>query len=307
MLERKKGSASASMRPQGDVIALPTVPPLPVFPEDVEPHDDMNSWDAMQYMQPAAYWDPDQSAYASTSMSIPEAVHDHSTIHDSTYVSQGYSPTHAHELSGGLYGARRPTPPPFHYSSSSLNAALSLPATSPPQSYLPTPASSRLTELSTVLPDHHLETVSTEPPPSHSNPPLVDSPPMLDQSMGIPSLGSTDISVPVPFPESPQESVTTQRDTTHSDPSTPHGGAQSYPTPASSPIAEPLINIVAPSDGPEKDPLRHYRTPAEKRKASATKPVSRKKVKESGPPPRLSATLPVTDGFVWFSARDPRT
>lgn len=238
------------------------------------------------------------------------------STHESLYLSPEYSPQYSPVQSHDFHDphmysirARDPTPPrvpPFNPESSSLHAALSISAVSPSSSYLSTPVACQHQELHGHSAGSSREQGLLTPHPSVSEPPLdtelvpeVRRTEVRDEEAGsdlnLSSLGCTNIAVPVPFPDSSQDGLDVPRDT---EPTSIRASTESYPTPQPSPTTEasPLNPPPTPetSGSQEQDPLRHYRTAAEKRKAAATKTKTvRRKVREEGPPPRLSASLPV--------------
>lgn len=258
------------------------------------------SWSPIHYVQTPTYWEPSPSSYSPSSVIVQDSVPGDMSTHESLYLSPEYSPpyeyspTHSHDIHDpNLYNGRaRTSPPPFNYTSSSLHSALSIPVESPSSSYLSTPTSDRPPDLCNSVsssPEHPAsapQSASVEPPFAS------EAVSEAHQDAHQVSLGCTDIAVPVPFPDPSQEAIDKQRSATPGL-STLHTDTESYPTPVPSPDAEEVPNHSSDtSNAPERDPLRHYRTAAEKRKAAVTKPP-RRKANEEGPPPRLSASLPV--------------
>ena len=254
----------------------------------------------MHYLQPTTYWEATSSSYSSPSVIVQESVLGDLSTHESLYLSpeyspsQDYSPAHSHDLHDPhLYNNRaRTPPPPFNYASSSLHSALSISSASPPSSYLSTPSAAHPPELLNSAP-------ITNPDHSHPiQPSDVESP--LTPASGFQNdreqdstiLACTDMAVPVPFVES-SEDITDNEPNPSSGSPVPSTDTDSSPTPTSPPAVEQASSDPADAlSTQEQAPSRHYRTPAEKRKAAVTKP--RRKAKEEGPPPRLSANLPVT-------------
>lgn len=257
----------------------------------------------MHYLQTPAYWEASPSSYSSPSVIMQESVPGDMSTHESLYLSPEYSPSHeyspahSHEFHDPSMYNRARTPPPFNYASSSLHSALSISA-SPSSSYLSTPASGRPPELCNGVPgnntEHPLPTrrpINTEPPPTPK-----PAPQPSQETIPI-SLGCTNIAVPVPFPDASQDAVDKQHTAT-SEPLTLRTDTESSPMSMSSPTIEDASIELAETSQLSENSSCHYRTAAEKRKAAATKP--RRKAKEEGPPPRLSANLPVNSECVGF-------
>lgn len=231
--------------------------------------------------------------YASSSMILQgPSVADHLDMHDPVFMPSPYSPSHTHPSPNDYYTSQsnpqNSPPPPFNFSSSSLRAALELPAVSPVTPYLPTPAPSQAMELSP--PSYPDASPQVNHPPTLHPTPVAGPSSLPEVSNDLASLGSTIIQVPVPFMDDPPETGRTQEQIIPES-QTAAREAASYPTPASSPAVEDTASLAAPSPYiPGQDPLRHYRTDADKARDPA---VSRRKPKDPGPP-RLSSKLPVT-------------
>lgn len=307
----------------GSIPSLPSVPYIPPAPEPVQDaHDFVESWAQLQLLQQPDEWTDqyDSSIMLRGPMDKPF------DMLDSSYSPAAFSPTHPHESLNDYCSQNPPTQSPtapFNYSqSSSLRAALTaLPTVSPisPSPYLPTPTPSAVMELPhpTPHPSAHTSPAAHPAPPLPMQLPtpvagpsrLPEDPASGSSNHNLASLGSTIISVPVPFPDSPQEphrtvGASATASTATALPEEPAAAVQvqqheasssSYPTPESSPAVADAASLVATTSVhiPGRDPGRHYRTDADKRKASA-KPYARKKPREPGPPPKLSSNLPVS-------------
>ncbi|KIP06925.1 hypothetical protein PHLGIDRAFT_106353 [Phlebiopsis gigantea 11061_1 CR5-6] len=307
--ERQKTANRSDMSFIGHYPILPSIPDLPEQGQLSQPAEP--PWAPIPYLE-QAYWEPSPSSYPSPSVIMQDSLPGDMSTHESLYLSPEYSPHYSPVQSHDFHDshmysirARDPTPPhvpPFNPESSSLHAALSISAVSPSSSYLSTPVASQHRELHSSGTSTSREQGLLTPQPSISEP---DPEPTLDVrhpevrhkedvSDLIPiSLGCTNITVPVPFSDCSQGGLDATPDR---DPASTRTSTESYPTPQASPTTEasPLNHTPETSVPQEQDPLRHYRSAAEKRKAAAVKPkVVRRKTREEGPPPRLSASLPV--------------
>lgn len=301
MLERKKASA-AQRRGQANTVALPSVPSIPSLPQPIDQAlSDPSTWEHIPYINSPAFWES-ETAYSSP-YHAQDSLPDSFGHQEASYLSPEYSPAQTHTVLEPFRSSERRSPqplPPFNYASSSLSSALSLPHGSPSTPYLPTPASTQSVELRNTILNSNFE---PSPSASHridsGSTAIVDLPPTGHHSSDLCSLGSTEISVPVPFPDSPRLSSQREQDTIVPQQPTISTDAHAYPTPISSPGGESppdVSNITPPTPSvTENRPEGYYRTPQQKRKMLVgAKPVPRKKTRAEDPPPRLSANLPVT-------------
>ncbi|EKM60799.1 uncharacterized protein PHACADRAFT_246943 [Phanerochaete carnosa HHB-10118-sp] len=299
MLERKKAS-TAQRRGQSSTVALPSVPSMSSIPQPIDQAlADPSTWEHIAYMNSEAYWEP-ETAYPSP-YHMQESLPD-SFVHQEAVYPE-YSPAQTQVVPETFCSPNQRSPqplPPFNYASSSLSSALSLPNASPSTSYLPTPESTRSVELRKLILDSSFETPPSVTQPTDSgSTAIVDLPLTTHHSPDLSSLGSTEISVPVPFPDSPQLSSHGEADTIVSPHPSIDTDTDAYPTPLSSPVGEypaEVSDTASPSPSTtDQRPEGYYRTPQQKRKmlVEAKPATARKKTRVEGPPPRLSANLPV--------------
>lgn len=262
-------------------------------------------WDlGMSYIDPTGFW-PSDTQYAS-----PAEESNDIPLHPSAYLSPHYSG----DLEPGeiieAFPTRPPTPPPpFQFTSSSLSSALSLSAISPSTAYVGSPTNIRVPEISinNIISNHIHCSNTTQSQVSSStafagevgqtSPHHLYNPPSPRYSPDLSALGSQDISVPVPFDDTQHECNSTY-DTAVPESQVPRDEVQSYPTPEASPhLDESSATLASPAHAQEvdRDPTRHYRTPAQKKKAAELKTTSGvKKSNQKNALPRLSASLPAS-------------
>lgn len=295
MLERKKLHAE-QQREQSSTMVLPSVPSMSSFSEPIDQAlADPSTWEHIPYIGPRAFWEHEQ-VYDPT-YRIQANLSNQFVDQDPPYLSPEYSPAQT-QIVPDTYCSPHHSPqhlPPFNYASSSLSSALALPSTSPSTPYLHTPASALPQDLRDAVHETNAEAPASCQTMDSGATAIVELP--VD-TPDLSSLGSTEIRIPVPFPDSPRLSARTEPDTVAPRHHSCGTDTHAYPTPISSPMGDTPAEVAeAASSSASTDDQRpdgYYRTPEQKRKMLfEPKIAGRKKAKADGPPPRLSASLPV--------------
>lgn len=262
-------------------------------------------WDIeMSYIDATEFWTTD-AQYAHPPTIIQQESND-IHLHPSTYLSSHYSgDLEPGEIIEGFPSESTP-PPPFQFTSSSLSSALSLSAISPSTAYVSSPIVARVSEVTANC--NNIQSLNLSHSQASSSitfaddveqttAPQVYSPPSPRSSPDLSALGAQVISVPVPFDDTLRECDSTYDNVT-SDSHHTQDEAQCYPTPDASPhldqTAQTLANPVHTQEE-ARNPSRHYRTPAQKKKVTELKASSGvKKSTQKNGMPRLSASLPAS-------------
>ncbi|KAI0706054.1 hypothetical protein BC835DRAFT_1311893 [Cytidiella melzeri] len=208
-------------------------------------------------------------------------------------------------------------PAPFRFTSSSLSAALSLSSLSPSSTHAGSPTANRLLEAqvaySTQPPnDGSAQDCSSSPIAATRQPQIIpsaqehhSSSSSSSSSPDLSALGSQDLSLPVPFEDYQRESCALNHGAKAFEPRPTRAEESSYAISGLSPVGDDPLQISTEREqSPEQDPARHYRTPAEKKKAAdgkittTEKRVPRHSIK--GGLPRLCASLPASDDVLAY-------